>query len=219
MDKLRVILVDDHQMIMEGLQNMIGPDSLEIEVIGTGCNGAEAVVLAGELHPDIILMDIRMPIKDGIAATREIKQAHPEIYVIVLTTFDDDSLIVQALQAGADGYLLKDVSATELRAALRGAAQGQTSISPAVAAKLARHVAQAGSAAEAVHEEVPEGKRILTEREMEILQLIVLGYDNLAIAKKLCISWGTAKNYISRIYARLGVSRRSQLVKLYHSAG
>ena len=215
-----MMLVDDHPMVLEGLQNMIGMHSPEFEIVGVGHNGEEALSLARELRPDVVLMDIRMPVKDGIAAIREIKREDPAPRVIVLTTFDDDDLIVRALQAGADGYLLKDVTAPELRAALRSVRDGYASISPAVATKMARRLA-AQSLEQAPEEretqsmpEAPKAQeeKLLSNREMEVLRLMARGCDNQTIAARLGISWGTVKNHISHIYEKLGVSDRAQAV-------
>jgi len=212
---LRVVVVDDHRLVREGIQTMIKLQDPSIEVVGTAADGREALALVESRSPDVVLMDLRMPGVSGIEATEIIREKHQKVRVIALTTFEDEDLVMQALRAGAVGYLLKDIGAPELVEAIYAANRGGSPISPAVAAQLVQKVAS-GSHAPVVsrHEDLA-----LSEREHEILSLIVDGLDNDAIARKLYISKGTVKNHVSHIYERLGVSGRAEAMALAVSRG
>lgn len=196
---IRVLLVDDHSVVREGLRMFLGRDP-ELAVVGEAANGAEAVHLAQELHPDVVLMDLLMPVLDGIAATATIRKELPEIEVIALTSVLESAAVVGAVKAGAIGYLLKDTQAPELRRAIKSAANGQVQLSPQASAYLMREV------------RTDEKAEPLTEREMEVLQLLSQGQSNKEIAAHLQIVEDTVKTHIRHILAKLGVQSRTQAV-------
>lgn len=207
------MLVDDHPMVVQGLQTTFELGAPEIKVIGKASTGEEAVSLAMELQPDIILMDIRMPGIGGIAATKIIKEWNPGICILVLTTFEDDDFIVDALSYGASGYLLKDIAGRELIQALKVVVRGGTLIAPGLAARVLKHIPREQAPPQAKTWRCQDGQAIqLTSREEEILRLIVKGKDNLEIAKTLYITTGTARNYVSHLYEKIGVRDRAQAV-------
>ncbi len=203
---VRVCLVDDQRLIRDGLRLLLELED-GLEVVGEAENGAAALDAYASLQPDVLLMDIRMPGMDGVEATRRIVERWPQARVVILTTFDDDTYIFDALRAGALGYLLKDVSGPELAAAVREVARGGALIQPSVARKvlaefnrLAPETARARSAS----------SEPLTEREQEILAGIARGLTNKEIANRLHLTEGTVKNYISVIFQKLGVQDRTQ---------
>jgi NarL family two-component system response regulator LiaR len=179
------------------LRMFLGLDP-ELAVIGEAADGAEAVRLARELKPDVVLMDLLMPALDGIAATEAIRRELPETEVIALTSVLDDSSVVGAIRAGAIGYLLKDTEADELRRAIKAAAEGQVQLSPQAAARLMREV------------RAPESPEALTERETDVLRLLAQGLSNRAIAQSLNIGEKTVKTHVSSILSKLGVPSRTQ---------
>ncbi|WP_018680961.1 response regulator [Actinokineospora enzanensis] len=195
---VRVLVVDDQRLIREGIASLLGLQA-GVEVIGTAADGAEAVERTLALAPDLVLMDVRMPGMDGVAAVAALRTRAPGCRVVMLTTFDDEELVVRALRAGAAGYLLKDLPAAELADAIRLAHAGVTQLD----ASAARHVAAALAAP------VPTVDA-LTERETEILRLIARGATNREIAGRLYLSEGTVKNHVSRILGRLGLRDRTQ---------
>jgi len=205
MTKINLIIVDDQRLMREGLQTILNLEP-DLEVVGLAGNGAEALELVAVKQPDIVLLDIRMPVMDGVECTGRIKADYPETKVLVLTTFDDDEYIVEALRRGAAGYLLKDLPAEKLVAAIRDLYQGGAILQPEIAAKLISHLSP-----EPVPP-TPEGPDALTQREKEILQLVAQGLSNREIAGTLFISEGTVKNYISSIYAKIGVTERSKAI-------
>jgi DNA-binding NarL/FixJ family response regulator len=196
---VRVLVVDDQRLIREGIASLL--DIQEgIAVVGMAANGKEAVEQALALEPDLVLMDVRMPEMDGVAAVAVLRRAAPGCRVVMLTTFDDEEYVVQALRAGAAGYLLKDLPAAELADAVRLANAGVTQLDAAAA----RHVAAALSTRE------PTPGEVLTARETEVLRLVAAGATNREIAARLYLSEGTVKNHISRILGRLGLRDRTQ---------
>jgi DNA-binding NarL/FixJ family response regulator len=202
---LRVALCDDQAIVTEGLQVILS-SSPGIEIVGVAHDGAAAVDLVGRLHPELILMDLRMPIMNGIQATRQIHDRYPSTRVLVLTTYDDDEWVFDAIRAGASGYLLKDTPRDHLLAAIRGTVEGATYVDPQVAGKLFRQLGQPGSAPAA-----PTALTVdLSEREIEILRLLADGLPNADIAERLHLSKGTVQNYVSSIFTKLDVTDRTQ---------
>ena len=222
MNKLRVLLADDQVLFVESLKTVLETRSDDIEVVGIAMSGNEAVRLVMELHPDMVLMDVRMPDMDGVEATKIIREAYPDTQVMMLTTFDDDAYVVEALNHGAAGYVLKDIPPNELIVSLRAVCNGSVIISPPVANKLLR-MKDGDRPAEQSHDEPADtpGRnsflRYLSKREIEILRLIGKGYDNTLIAKKLSIAEQTVKNHVSVIYSKLNVHNRIQVMKLANS--
>ncbi len=196
---IRVLLADDHSVVREGLRMFVGRDP-ELTVVGEAADGAEAVLLAGQLHPDVVVMDLLMPVMDGIAATAAIRREQPETEVIALTSALESKLVVGALKAGAIGYLLKDTQAAELRRAIKAAAAGQIQLSPQASAYLLREVQTAGTT------------EALTERETEVLRLLAQGQSNKEIARTLQIVENTVKTHVQHILAKFGVQSRTQAV-------
>jgi NarL family two-component system response regulator LiaR len=193
--RIRVMLVDDHAVVRSGLAAflLVIPD---LEMVGEAENGDEAVVRCGLLHPDVILMDLVMPGTDGVTATRLIHERYPNVRVIALTSFQEDALVQGALEAGATGYLMKNVTARELAAAIRSALAGKMTLSPEAAQALVHVTTQAKETGG------------LTEREQEVLKLMVAGLNNSQIAERLVISLSTVKYHISNILMKLGVENR-----------
>jgi NarL family two-component system response regulator LiaR len=199
---IRVMLVDDHSMVRRGLATFLKVfDGLQL--VGEAENGPAAIKLCGEVQPDVVLMDMVMPDMDGAAATRIIRQQFPQIQVIVLTSFKEGELIKNALEAGAIGYLLKDVSADELAKAIRAADSGRATLSPEVAQTLV----------EAANQPPPPGLD-LTEREREVLSLMIEGLNNTQIAGRLTVSPSTIKSHVSNVLSKLGVASRTEAVTL-----
>ncbi|MER5648838.1 response regulator transcription factor [Streptosporangium sp. NPDC002524] len=195
---LRVMIVDDHPVVREGLRGMLEADP-GITVVGEAASGDEAVVRAGELAPDVILMDLRMPDGDGVSATSRILTVRPESRVVVLTTYETDADIVRAVEAGAAGYLLKDTSRADLMAAIRSAARGETVLSPSVATRLVTRM------------RAPVAET-LSPRETEVLSLVARGLTNAEIGRTLFISETTVKTHLLRVFGKLGVSDRTAAV-------
>ena len=213
MSAIRILLCDDQDIVTEGLQ-MILSSVADFEVIGVTHDGAEAVDAVAAREPDIVLKDLKMPIMNGIQATRKIRQAHPDVDVLVLTTYDDDEWVFDAIRAGACGYLLKDTPRDQLIAAIRGTVGGATYIDPNVAGKLLKQVAQPGLSAG-----LSAGMRNaigadLNERELDVLRLLTDGLSNADIAERLYLSKGTVQNYVSNIFVKLDVSDRTQAAVL-----
>jgi len=214
---IRVLLADDQVLFAETLKTVIEMRAEDIEIVGLAYNGREAVEAAGRLNPDIILMDVRMPVMDGVQAAIRIHRKHPEIRIMMLTTFDDDAYVHDALAGGAVGYLLKNMPSADLMNSIRAVNNGTMQISPAVAAQLVRpRENQMPEEAERLAEEEPEQTyniEVLSRREREILYLMSRGYDNPHIASKLFIADQTVKNHISRIYHKLNIHDRMSAMK------
>jgi DNA-binding NarL/FixJ family response regulator len=202
---VRVLLVDDHPVVRVGLRGMLAA-APDIEVVGEAGSGNEAVVLAGTLAPDVVLMDLRMPEVDGVTATERIRAVRPETRVVVLTTYDTDTDILRAIEAGAAGYLLKDASLDTLADAVRAAARGETVLAPPVAARLVDRM------------RTPTGET-LTPRETEVLALVARGLSNADIGRRLYIGGATVKTHLLRIFAKLDVNDRTAAVTVAMSRG
>ncbi|MER7537455.1 response regulator [Streptomyces sp. NPDC057027] len=212
---IRVLIVDDQMMVREGFSVLLGamPD---IEVVGEAVNGREAIAQVAALRPDVVLMDIRMPELNGIEATREIVAADADAKVLVLTTFDLDEYVYQALRAGASGFLLKDASARQLADGVRVVAAGEALLAPTVTKRLITEFAKAPSATRP-----PAMAQIgeLTERETEVLVLIAQGLSNAEIADHLVVAESTIKTHVSRILVKLGLRDRTQAAVFAYEAG
>ncbi|MBE0408144.1 MAG: response regulator transcription factor [Anaerolineales bacterium] len=206
MNPIRILIVDDQALFREGLNTLLSVQS-DFEVIGEASNGEEAIRMAVSLNPDVILMDVRMPILDGVAATRRLRASKPDCRVIVLTTFDDDEYVFEGLRAGAVGYLLKDAASQKLFEAIRAAAKGESFLLPSVAAKVVAEFSRLADLTPIKPESLIEP---LSKRELEILRLIARGASNKQIAGELVIAEGTVKNHISSIFAKMGVKDRTQ---------
>jgi DNA-binding NarL/FixJ family response regulator len=203
---IRIVLVDDHALIREGIRSLLEftPD---LRVVGEASDGEDAVKRVQELSPDIVLMDVRMPRMNGLEALREMRRLNPERRVVLLTTFDEDSAVVEALRAGVKGFLLKDVTRDQLADAIRRVAQGETLLPPGVAERVQRGFSELPQ--EFPHTPLPEG---LTRRELEVMRLIARGLSNREIAAVLGTAEGTVKNQTSNILAKLGVRDRTRAV-------
>ena len=222
MTKLRILLVDDQVLFVESLRTVLETRASDFEVVGVALSGREAIQKVMDAPPDIILMDVRMPDMGGVEATKIIHEAYPKIHVLMLTTFDDDTDVVEALNHGAAGYVLKDIPPDDLIVSLRAVCNGSIIISPQVANKLLRIREGEGRSDESADSRArpaPESSflRYLSKREIEILRLIGKGADNALIAKKLYIAEQTVKNHVSVIYSKLHVHNRMQAMMLANS--
>jgi DNA-binding NarL/FixJ family response regulator len=206
--RVRVLLVDDQALFREALATLLDVRT-EVEVVGEAANGDEALRRAAELRPDVILMDLRMPVLDGIAATRRLRVEQPEVRVIALTTFDDDSEVFAALRAGAVGYLLKDVSSERLVEAIRAAARDESVLQPSVAAKVVARFARLPDEDAAAPRPQPLVVP-LSDRELDVLRLLAEGRTNRQIAAELFLAEGTVKNHVTNVLAKLGARDRTQ---------
>ncbi|MBN1955552.1 MAG: response regulator transcription factor [Anaerolineae bacterium] len=200
---LRVLLVDDQALFREGLRALLSSQP-DLHVVGEAGDGEEALRQADRLRPDVVLMDLHMPLLDGVAATKRLRAAQPGCRVIALTTFDDDAYVFDALRAGAVGYLLKDVPSSGLFEAIRAAARGESFLQPVVAARLVAEFARLSKPEPGAPVEA------LSERERQVLRLLADGATNRDIAARLCITVGTVKNHVTSILGKLGVSDRTQ---------
>ena len=197
-ENIRLLIADDHPVVRAGLRGMLSAEP-DFEVVGEATNGAEAVALTGELRPDIVLMDLRMPEVDGVTAISQIKEEYPETQVLVLTTYESDADILRAIETGATGYLLKDAPREELFAAIRTAAQGKSPLAPNVATRLMQRMRDLDEEA-------------LSAREIEVLELVASGTSNKEIAKRLWVSETTVKSHMLHIFDKLGVTDRTAAV-------
>ena len=206
---IRLLLVDDQSIVREGLSSLLQTQT-DLKVVGEAENGRVAVEQAIALKPDVILMDIRMPIMDGVAAIRILKQQAPEIKILVLTTFDDDRYVSQAIAYGAQGYLLKDTPSTELAQAIRSVNKGYSQMGPGLLAKAMNYDSVS------VPKVLPPKLEQLTAREKEVLQLIAQGYSNKEIATELYITERTVKNHVNSILRSLDLRDRTQAAIFAH---
>jgi DNA-binding NarL/FixJ family response regulator len=197
-ESIRLLIADDHPVVRAGLRGILDNEP-DFEVVGEAADGAEAVALTGRLLPHVVLMDLRMPKMGGVEAIGRIKADHPQVHVLVLTTYDSDADILPAIETGATGYLLKDTPREELFEAIRAAAQGRPLLAPAVAARLMERMR--GPAEEA-----------LSSREIEVLALVAKGANNREVASQLFISEATVKTHLLHIYSKLGVADRTAAV-------
>lgn len=205
MSPIRLIIVDDHSVVRDGLRGMLATDP-DLEVVGEASDGAEALALVSSVRPDVVLMDLRMPRLGGAAAIRALAEQGSNAKVLVLTTYDTDSDVVPALEAGATGYLLKDAPREELVRAIRAAARGESVLAPSVATRLVNQL------------RVPEHEA-LSDRELEVLTLIAQGETNRGAAARLFISEATVKTHLLHIYAKLGVNDRAAAVGVAYERG
>jgi DNA-binding NarL/FixJ family response regulator len=205
---IRILIVDDQVLFREGLRTLLSVQP-DFDVVGEAGNGEEALRSAMQCQPDIVLMDLRMPVLDGVRTTERLRDVAPSCRVIVLTTFDDDELVFDGLRAGAIGYLLKDVSSNKLYDAIRAAAKGEYFLLPSITAKVIAEFARFPRTSQSGAQELVES---LSPRELEILRLVASGDSNREIAEKLVISEGTVKNHLSSILSKLGVKDRLHAV-------
>lgn len=213
MDKMKILIADDQTLMRDGLKTIIDLED-NMEVAGTAKNGQEAVEFCKQSPPDLILMDIRMPVMDGVDSTKIIKSLYPEVIILILTTFNDDDYIIDALAYGASGYILKDIEGDDLIKAINDAYKGSFMLPSDVAIKIARRLTRTNVV-------TPDQKKSLSdfsEREIEIAKMMVSGFNNKQIASSLFISEGTVKNYISNIYSKLGTSDRTTAVLIIKKA-
>lgn len=201
-ESIRVMIVDDHNMVRRGLSAFLKV-SADLELVGEARNGQEAVQVCEQVRPDVVLMDLVMPEMDGPTATRIIRERFPDVQVIALTSFQEKELVQQALQAGAIGYLLKNVSTDDLIEAIRAAHAGRSTLAPEAVQALIQATTQE-----------PKPGQDLTERELEVLGLLAMGMSNPEIAEQLTISRSTAKAHVSNILSKLGVSNRAEAVSV-----
>ena len=204
---IRILLVDDQALFREGLRTLLSLHA-DIDVVGEAGNGQEALAAAETLRPDVVLMDLRMPVLDGVAATRRLRESGHPARVIVLTTFDDDDTVFDGLRAGAVGYLLKDVSSDKLVEAIRAAARGESFLQPSIAAKVLAEFNRLET--RPALPAAPVLLEPLSERELEILARVAAGDSNKEIATALYITEGTVKNHVTNILGKLGVRDRTQ---------
>ena len=211
---IRVVLADDQTLVRQGIRLLleIEPD---IQVVGQAATGREAIQQVEALHPEVVLMDVRMPDMDGVEATRQLKARFPDVSVIILTTFEDDAIVFEGLKAGARGYLLKDISSEEMAEAVRTVAAGKALIQPSLTRKVLEEFTRLATAAEPPAQPASPASPIsepLTEREKEVLRALARGCSNREIAQELVITEGTVKNHVSNLIAKLGVRDRTQAV-------
>ncbi len=206
METIKIMIVDDHTVVRDGLSAMLGRQE-DFTIVGEAQNGLEAIEKTKDLNPDVILMDLRMPELTGVEAMRRIREDDPDAKFIVLTTFDSDEYIFDAIEAGAKGYLLKDASRDDLFKAVRAVHRGESLIEPGVAAKILNRLAQLSrQSAE------PASVDVLSERELEVLQLMAKGSANKEIAASLSISESTVKTHVANIFQKLEVNHRTEAV-------
>ena len=220
MEKLKILLVDDQILFAESLKTFLVNYAPDIEVLGISQNGKEACDFVQNKKPDIILMDVHMPVMDGVEAVKNIKANYPEIKIIMLSTYDEDEYVRSALLSGASGYLLKDISPTELIISIRALNAGTLQISPSIAQKLIQNTyveAENTSQTSNMDFNKFEWLNTLTKREREIFTLIATGHDNEEIAENLDLALQTVRNQVSTIYSKLGVKDRFEIIRLANS--
>lgn len=203
---VRILLADDQTLIRQGIQTLLELEA-DLTIVATAANGHEALAAVERSQPDVVLMDIRMPLLDGVAATRQITARFPQVGVIILTTFDDDEYVFEGLKAGARGYLLKDVDSNEIVQAIRAVAAGEALIQPSIARKVVTEFSRLAAQPTPLASILPEP---LTERERDVLAAITEGLSNREIALRLSITEGTVKNHVSNLLAKLDVRDRTQ---------
>ena len=208
LNPIRVVLADDQLLFREALHSLLAAQP-DIQVVGEAGDGEQTLRLVADLRPDIVLMDVQMPILDGVAATRQIRENYPECYTILLTTFDDDEYVFEGLRAGAIGYLLKDAPAQRLIEAIHIAARGETFLQPSIAAKVVAELNRQSASPISPQKSLTEP---LTAREIDILRMLARGRSNREIATELVITEGTVKNHVTAILGKLGVRDRTQAV-------
>ena len=202
---IKVLICDDQEIVCEGLRRILESDD-EISFLVAAHNGIEALEQIEKAKPDLVLMDLKMPEMNGVIATRKIREKYPDIRILILTTFDDDEWLFDAIRSGASGYLLKDRPRRELISAIKGTVSGGSYVDPAVAGKLLNNVAQS------IPQRAPNIDTSLSDRELEVLRLLAMGLSNADISKRLYLSEGTVRNYASGIFSKLNVSDRTQAV-------
>ena len=207
--KIRVLLVDDHAVVRQGLRMFIEMQN-DMEVVGEGTDGLEAVALAARLNPDVILLDLLMPHMDGVEATRKILESNPHSRVLILTSFGEDDKIFPAIRAGAQGYLLKDIQPRDLVQAVRETYQGKAQLHPEIARRLMAAVTGEVPVQQAQSSSLPKELQELTEREREVLELIARGLTNRQIAEKMVISEKTVKTHVSNLLDKLDLEDRTR---------
>ncbi len=194
---IRILLVDDHTVVRRGLRLAFDLED-DLEVVGEAANGQEALARVAELKPDVVVMDLLMPVMNGVDATRAIRRDHPDVEVVALTSVLEDRLVIDVVEAGASGYMLKETRPDELFEAVRAAARGEVRLDPRAQQRLVREV------------RAPEVKEALTEREMEVLKLVAVGASNKGVAQQLGISEATVKSHVSNMLSKLGLKSRTQ---------
>ncbi len=211
---MKIIICDDQALIRDGLEMLLKLEK-DVEVVGQAQDGAEAVEQVAQHQPDLVLMDLKMPGMNGIEATRQIRTHYPAVKVLVLTTYDDDEWVYDAVRAGASGYLLKDMPREEVIKAVRGTVEGKAFVDPAVAGKLLGQVAEQQTQPATLITDK------LTGREVDVLRLLAQGLTNTDIATRLHLSEGTVRNHVSAIFAKLDVSDRTQaaVIAIQHGLG
>jgi DNA-binding NarL/FixJ family response regulator len=211
---MKVIICDDQDIVRDGLELLLKLEK-DIEIVGIASDGAEAVELVAQKKPDLVMMDLKMPVMNGVEATRQIKTQYPTVKVLVLTTYGTDDWVFDAIRAGASGYMLKDAPREQVLSAIRGTVAGKTYLDPSVAGKVIGEISNTKKkTATALTDK-------LTQREIEVLQLLAKGLSNEDISKKLFLSEGTVRNHISSIVDKLGVSDRTQaaIIAIQHGMG
>ena len=214
MDSIRVLIADDQSLFLESLSTFLHNYAEDIDVVGLAKNGEEAIAKAAETKPDIVLMDVHMPVMDGVEATGRLIAVQPGIKILILSTYDEDEYVRKALSLGASGYLLKDISPTELIASIRALKGGAVQISPQIVQKLMRSLLAEKPTPLPQMEDKLEWFDSLTSREREIFALIATGYDNTQIAETLHLAEHTVRNQVSTIYSKLDVQDRFQIIQL-----
>jgi DNA-binding NarL/FixJ family response regulator len=214
-DTIRVLLADDQRVVREGLGSLLGLLG-GVEVVGTAADGEDALALAIELRPDVVLMDLRMPRCDGVEATRRLREHDPNIKVLMLTTYADDRSVIDALRAGARGYLTKDAGAQEIRQALEQVTRGHAVLDPAVQQHVIDAISETSTVARNAEPQLPDA---LTQREAEVLALIAEGLSNAEIAQQLVVGETTVKSHINHLFAKTGVRDRAQAVAYAYKHG